>query len=426
MHVQLWKRERDGGGGGGCSPFIAWQTSSAQGWGCEGSSSQSFSSLQSICVTSLSHKTKCKHTDIHKINKVGREYVHSLTRLHGDKLTAIRSRVPLTAAHRSCRRSMIRMKPTSVDDKLRKHREATWSQQIQNTGQPWYFRTKHSLIEQHHIKVNFTLTGDLWRIQYTAMTKSLKQAEPLNEEKTKKCRHFFLCERMRGLSFCHAALYLLRQLVHDTKEDTLKHLKISWLSASSPLFSPWAPFLCCPLQSQERRGAGFKHHWQSMTIPTCAAHQQNPLYIPESMHQSDTVSVCQHRNIPVISKYLRFKSTILKNLAAHTEGQWMKRAALRTEYKCRRKRCASEVDPSMLFKGEVAECFRPSHRSASAPPAPHFRGIQWVAGSWWGMSLSQGCCKVKNISGSQPADLYSCGGGDSLSRGHCKPGVFGY
>lgn len=39
-------------------------------------------------------------------------------RRHKEKLTAIRSRVPLTAAHLSCRRSMTRMKPTSVDDKL--------------------------------------------------------------------------------------------------------------------------------------------------------------------------------------------------------------------------------------------------------------------------------------------------------------------
>lgn len=33
-------------------------------------------------------------------------------------LTAIRSRAPLTAAHRSCRRSITSMKPTSVEDKL--------------------------------------------------------------------------------------------------------------------------------------------------------------------------------------------------------------------------------------------------------------------------------------------------------------------
>lgn len=257
------------------------------------------------------------------------------------------------------------------------------------------------------------------------MTKSLKQAEPLNEEKTKKCRHFSF---VRGWEACRFVMqpFIFYDSWCMTQKKILRSTSRSLGYQPPAPCSPWAPFLCCPLQSQERRGAGFKHHWQSMTIPTCAAHQQNPLYIPESIHQSDTVSVCQHRNIPVISKYLLFKSTILKNLAAHTEGQWMKRAALRTEYKCRRKRCASEVDPSMLFKGEVAECFRPSHRSASAPPAPHFRGIQWVAGSWWGMSLSQGCCKVKNISGSQPADLYSCGGGDSLSRGHCKPGVFGY
>lgn len=37
---------------------------------------------------------------------------------HTGQLTAIRSSVPLTAAHRSCLRSMTKMKPKSVDDKL--------------------------------------------------------------------------------------------------------------------------------------------------------------------------------------------------------------------------------------------------------------------------------------------------------------------
>lgn len=54
-----------------------------------------------------------------------RRQVHAQICRGKDKLTAIRSRVPFTAAHRSCRRSITRMNPTPVDDKLehtrRKH-----------------------------------------------------------------------------------------------------------------------------------------------------------------------------------------------------------------------------------------------------------------------------------------------------------------
>lgn len=62
------------------------------------------------------------------------ESKHTVTRTYTKpKLTAMRSRVPLTAAHRSCRRSMTRMKPTSVEDKL-EHTERQLVQHKWNSG----------------------------------------------------------------------------------------------------------------------------------------------------------------------------------------------------------------------------------------------------------------------------------------------------
>lgn len=227
-----------------------------------------------------------------------------------DKLTAIRSRVPFTAAHRSCRRSITRMNPTPVDDKLEHTRRKRFQHKLNRDllWPAWWFKGEKvsSTVNVEDVSLFVFLT---WK-QPVLQPNDRQEGNSCNTRALRGGKKSSMAQKwsqvpVHRFQFCCAALYLLRQLAPSIKGDTVKRLQISWPPAPSPHF-PHSPALLC---GPSRNGEGMGKHWQQLLTAARAVYQQNPIYTTWNMCILFQVVVkhCHYlssRNIPVSFKYL--------------------------------------------------------------------------------------------------------------------------